>query len=97
MARFENPIKSFLTVHKGVQRQNQTAFRPMVQNVEMIVDRLFSLGEPWSERFLLFTAKNATGKQWDAHVPDRREVLVWLQNDQRLRTFIDELLRAWLG
>lgn len=69
----------------------------MYQNTEAIVEQLFSLGEPWCERFLLFAAKTATGKQQDVYLPDRREVLVWLQDDPRLRTFIDELLRAWLG
>ena len=69
----------------------------MCQNTEAIVEQLFSLGEPWCERFLLFTAKNATGKPWDVCLPERREVMVWLQDDPRLRTFIDGLLRAWLG
>jgi hypothetical protein len=69
----------------------------MVQNTEAVVDRLFSLGEPWCERFLIFTAKIATGEQRDMRVPDRREIAVWLQDDPRLRAFIDRLLRAWLG
>ncbi len=69
----------------------------MYQNAEAIVDRMFSLGEPWCERFLLFTAKIATGEQRDVGLPDRREVAVWLRDDPRLQKFIKTLLRAWLG
>ena len=70
--------------------------RPETWDSDVTVEALFTLEEPWRERFLCFTAWIATGKQWGDSMPDRDEVAVWLRNDWALQGFVSRMLRAWI-
>lgn len=67
-----------------------------VPRAELLAESLFSLGEPWRERFLTFVARQATRQAWDGRAPTREEVVHWLGSDGMCQT-VALLLRKWHG
>ncbi len=64
---------------------------------ESLAEALFSLDEPWRDRFLALVAEWATGRGWHGRRPRRAEVESWLRADIRLCREIWSLLNAWGG
>lgn len=63
---------------------------------ESLVESLFSLKEPWRERFLTFVARQATRQTWDERAPTREEVMYWLSNEGMCQ-MVALLLHKWHG
>ena len=61
---------------------------------ELLVESLFSLQDPWRDRFLVFVAQRALGQAWDGQLPTENEVSGWLGSDG-LRTTIVLMLNRW--
>lgn len=60
-----------------------------------LTDALFSLEEPWQERFLELVAHRATDRAWDGRRPTRAEVVAWLTADLDLYREVKTLLDTW--
>lgn len=60
-----------------------------------LTEDLYSLEEPWRTRFLVLIANHATDQQWDGQVPDRSEVVAWLEEDAALQRRIALMLETW--
>ena len=63
---------------------------------ELLVESLFSLQDPWRDRFLVFVAQRALGQAWDGQLPTENEVSGWLGRDG-LRTTIVLMLNRWMA
>ena len=61
---------------------------------ELLAESLFSLQDPWRDRFLAFVAQRALGQAWDGHLPTEKEVSDWLDRDGLRRTIL-LMLRRW--
>jgi hypothetical protein len=64
-------------------------------NVDMLVDDLFSMDEPWRGRFLTLVAGWATDGLWSDQQPRRTEVEAWLDADASLYRRVSLLLKMW--
>jgi hypothetical protein len=64
------------------------------EEVELLAESLFSLPDPWRDRFLVFVAQRALGQAWDGHLPTEREISGWLDRDG-LRKTIVLMLNRW--
>ena len=67
-----------------------------VERVESLTENLFSLEEPWRERFLTLVARQATRLSWNGRAPTQDEVEAWLSNGSLYRT-VTLLLSTWQG
>jgi len=65
------------------------------QDIERLVDALYSLGEPWRSRFLDLVANRATGGAWRGRQPAREDLLIWFGTDLRLYREVALLLQTW--
>jgi hypothetical protein len=63
---------------------------------ELLAENLFSLQDPWRDRFLVFVAQRALGQAWDGRLPTESEVSGWLGSDG-LRTTIVLMLNRWMA
>jgi hypothetical protein len=63
--------------------------------IEIVVDAMYSLEEPWQTRFLELTAVMANGGRSNGHRPTRREVSRWLETNPALCREMRQLLHAW--
>ena len=69
--------------------------RARVKNgAELLADNIFSLPDPWRDRFLVFVAQRALGQAWDGQLPTEIEVSGWLGRDG-LRKTILLMLSRW--
>jgi hypothetical protein len=64
------------------------------RNADVLAENLFSLQEPWRDRFLTLVARRAVGWSWDGPPPTRDEVRIWLRN-AGLCEAVTMLLDAW--
>jgi hypothetical protein len=62
---------------------------------ELLVESLFSLQDPWRDRFLVFVAQRALGQAWDGQLPTENDVSGWLGSDG-LRKTILLMLNRWM-
>jgi hypothetical protein len=72
--------------------ENQT--RVIKDRAEVLAESLFSLQDPWRDRFLVFLAQRALGQAWDGQMPTEREVSGWLGRDG-LRKTVLLMLNRW--
>ena len=63
---------------------------------EILVESLFSLQDPWRDRFLVFVAQRALGQAWDGQLPTENDVSGWLGRDG-LSTTIVLMLNRWMA
>jgi hypothetical protein len=63
--------------------------------IEVLVEDLYSLREPWRGRFLNLVAHLATGNGGDGRAPGREQLANWLWADPRLCREVKLLLDAW--
>lgn len=63
---------------------------------QALVKALYALDEPWRERFLVLTA-NRSAWQWGERVPERADLITWLEGSFILRQYTLRLLRGWIG
>ena len=68
----------------------------MQSRPERVTDSLFSLTNPWRDRFLAFVAERALGNNWDGQLPTKKEVIGWLGKES-LRQAVTLLLDSWQG
>ena len=69
---------------------------PSSEKAALLARDLFSLAEPWRERFLAYIAKQANGWFWAGEPPTREEVTTWL-NRGGLYEATTMLLETWQG
>lgn len=69
---------------------------PTMQKAKSLTENLFSLEEPWRDRFLILVAQQATGRAWDKRSPTRDEIVTWL-DDSGLHQAVTMLLQTWHG
>lgn len=72
------------------------AENPFAREPKAITDSLFTLEEPWRERFLAFVARQAKGHTWSGPSPSRDQVTSWLGRDG-LRDTVTMMLGEWHG
>lgn len=63
---------------------------------ELLAENLFSLTDPWRDRFLIFVAQEALGQTWNGQIPTKKEVAAWLYKDN-LRRKVASLVSNWEG
>jgi hypothetical protein len=63
--------------------------------VEFLVERLFSLQEPWRGRFLELVADQAGGALLRGRTPAPEDVAAWLRADPALHWQVTQMLNAW--
>lgn len=63
---------------------------------ELLAENLFSLADPWRDRFLTFVAQRALGQTWNGQLPTQKEVATWLDRDNLRRT-VALLVSNWEG
>ena len=68
----------------------------VTRGADALTDNLFSLQEPWRDRFLTFIARQTLGWSWDGPPPTRDEVKTWL-NSAGLCQAVTMLLETWEG
>jgi hypothetical protein len=68
--------------------------RAASKRAELLAECLFSLQDPWRDRFLVFAAQQALGQAWDGRLPTERELTSWLDRDNLRRTIL-LMLRRW--
>lgn len=69
----------------------------MVMIMDSLVEDLFSLDEPWRDRFLNLVATRATMRAEYRRQPTPEEVSAWFRANPFLRRRISMLLYAWQG
>jgi hypothetical protein len=62
----------------------------------LLTDNLFSLTNPWRDRFLAFVAQRALGGEWDGQLPTKTEVTSWLGKGSLCQA-VALLLNTWQG
>ena len=62
----------------------------------LVTNNLFSLTNPWRDRFLAFVAERALGGEWDGQLPTRTEVANWLDKGSLCQA-VTLLLDTWQG
>jgi hypothetical protein len=62
----------------------------------LVTDSLFSLTNPWRDRFLAFVAERALGGDWDGQMPTKKEVTGWLGKGSLCQA-VTLLLNTWQG
>ena len=62
----------------------------------LVTDNLFSLTNPWRDRFLVFVAERAMGGDWNGQLPTKTEVTSWL-GKRSLCQAVTLLLNTWQG
>jgi hypothetical protein len=62
---------------------------------ESLAKALFSLKEPWRDRFLDLVVNRATNKAWDRQLPTQGEVTAWLSGNPGLYRDVRYMLDAW--
>lgn len=67
-----------------------------VDRSTLVTDNLFSLTNPWRDRFLAFVAERALGGDWDGQLPSKKEVTSWL-GKRSLCQAVTLLLNTWQG
>jgi hypothetical protein len=65
-----------------------------IGDADVLAENLFSLQEPWRDRFLTLVAKRAVGWSWDGPPPTRDQVRTWLANTGLCQA-VAMLLDAW--
>lgn len=78
---------------KGDQNSDMISF----ERAQAITKVLFSLQEPWRERFLSVVARMAQGHNTVEAIPQREQVVQWLAQDSCLCQYVSCLVRSWLG
>jgi hypothetical protein len=63
---------------------------------ELVAESLYSLTNPWRDRFLTFVAERALGRDWDGRLPTEGEVTRWLDKESLCQT-VTLLLDTWQG
>ena len=63
---------------------------------ELLAENLFSLADPWRDRFLTFVAQQALGQMWDGQLPTQKELATWLYKDNLHQT-VALLISNWEG
>ena len=63
---------------------------------ERIAEDLFTLTNPWRDRFLAFVAERALGRDWDGQLPTKNEV-TRLLGQKNLCCAMMLLLDRWQG
>ena len=63
---------------------------------KLVTDNLFSLTNPWRDRFLAFVAERALGGNWDGQTPTKTEVASWLGKGSLCQA-VTLLLNTWQG
>ena len=69
----------------------------MAGTMDSLTEDLFSLDEPWRDRFLRLVAARATMWTEDGQQPTPEEVTAWFEADPSLRRRISLLLYLWQG
>jgi len=90
IARFDVPIPIMTKRLGEVDRRHP---RPDLR--ESLTEALFSLKEPWRDRFLNFVANEATNKGWRKKLPEQGEVTAWLSGNPGLYQDVRYMLHAW--
>lgn len=67
----------------------------MSDRARSLAEALFSLEEPWRDRFLVLVANLATDWAWDGRPPGWEEVTDWLSADLDLYRRVKMLLDTW--
>jgi len=89
-ARFGIQVKTM------TQRLSEIAHHhPGPNSGEPLTEALFSLKEPWRDRFLGFVAHQATNEVWNRQPPTRDEVKAWLGENPGLHQDIGYMLHVW--
>ena len=70
---------------------------PIGPLTEGLIEVLYTLDEPWRERFLILAANLATGWRWGEDEPGQAELAAWLGENLILQRVILRLLRRWIG
>jgi hypothetical protein len=65
-------------------------------SAELVTENLFSLTDPWRDRFLAFVAERALGKGWNGRLPTKKEVTAWLCKESLCQA-VTLLLNTWQG
>ena len=65
-------------------------------SAKVVAEGLFSLRDPWRDRFLAFVAERALGNRWDGQPPTKRDVTNWLAKESLHQTMV-LLLGSWQG
>lgn len=68
-----------------------------LKHAQAMTHELFSLQEPWRERFLVVVAGMAQGNGPAATIPSRDQVQQWLTQDADLCHDVACLVRSWSG
>ena len=91
-ARFDVPIQ---TMAQRLSEVNHSHHRRGLG--ESLAEALFSLNDPWRNRFLDLVADRATDKAENSQLPTREQVAVWLSRNQALYQDVRYMLNAWQG
>jgi hypothetical protein len=69
----------------------------VIDTIEILIEDLYSLSEPWRGRFLDLVAHLATGDGCGERAPEREQLVNWLWADPRLCREVKLLLDSWPG
>lgn len=70
-------------------------YHPRPDLEKSLTETLFSLQDPWRDRFLGFVANQATNKMWSRQLPTREEITVWLNGNPGLYQDVRYMLHTW--
>ena len=87
--RFGVPIKTI------TQRLSEIVYHHQPNLGEPLADALFSLNDPWRDRFLGFVARQATNKVCSRQLPIQEEVITWLTGNPGLYQDVKYMLHTW--
>lgn len=91
-ARFGVPVQ---TMTKRLDEIGYRHPRPNPKEGESLAEALFSLQEPWRDRFLGFVVNRATNKSWNKQSPTQEEVSTWLHGNPALYQDVRYMLHMW--
>jgi len=90
--RFGVPVQ---TMTKRLDEIGYHSLKPSSRERESLVEALFSLQEPWRDRFLGFVVNQATNKSWSRQSPTQEEINTWLHRNPALYQDIRYMLHVW--